>query len=33
MPVFVHTVTEAVRRIGAQRYDEREGRNSCENAR
>jgi len=30
MPVLVHTVTEAVRRIGAQRYDEREGRYECD---
>jgi len=30
MPVVVHAIEEAVRRIGAQRDDQRDGRDDCD---
>jgi hypothetical protein len=30
VPVSVHAIEEAVRRIGAQRYDQRDGRDECD---
>jgi len=32
MPVLVHAIEEAVRRIGAQRYDQRDGRDERDQA-